>query len=47
MAFAGADTESDKAWSGAMMVADCLDDFAIIRAVCEGMAGVKKHQRKK
>lgn len=46
MALLGADESNDKAWSGAMMLADGLDDFAIIRAVAEGLAGVKKHQRK-
>jgi hypothetical protein len=42
------DGASDEwAWTGALMIADTMDDLRIMRAVCEGMGGVKSMHRKK
>ena len=39
--------DDDWAWSGALTVADALDDLRMVRNFCEGVAGVKAHRQKK
>lgn len=40
-------TQDDWDWSGALLVADCLDDFGLVRTMLEGLAGVEARHRKK